>query len=94
MIEQFSAHALHYWSLEFASWSLHVGFIVNELESGQVFLTISTIFPVTKFHCTLTSSILFKFDFICSCVDATDFVRWYPYRAQTLSDKGFISSHP
>ena len=50
------------WSLEFVSSSHHVGFM-DELESGQVFLGKSPVFPYTNLISPISpfSSILFHF---------------------------------
>ena len=46
--------ASHRWGPEFASRSLHVGFVVDETGSGQVFRGVSPIFPYHKFHSTIS----------------------------------------
>ena len=48
MAEWFKALALHLWEPEFASRSLHEGFIVDESESLQAF-------PCHRFHSTIFS---------------------------------------
>ena len=46
------ALASHRWGPELASRSLHVGFVVDETGSGQVFRGVSPVLPYHKFHST------------------------------------------
>ena len=49
MVEQSRALVLHLWGPESASPSIHVRFLVDQTESGQVFLGDSPIFTATNF---------------------------------------------
>ena len=46
MAKQFTTLALHCWGPKFIPWWLHVEFMVDKLESGQVFLGNSPISPL------------------------------------------------
>ena len=46
--------ASHRWGPEFASRSLHVGFVVDETGTGQIFRGVSPVFLYQKFHSTIS----------------------------------------
>ena len=54
------------WGPEFASRSLHVGFVVDETKSRKVFFGVSPVFPCQKFHLIISphSSHSFRYLFI------------------------------
>ena len=58
---EFRPHVVHPWAPEIASWLLHVGFVLDEMEFGPVFLGGSSVSRCQNFHSTnfsiLTSSI-------------------------------------
>ena len=64
-MEQEIRCSLPRWGPEFASRSLHVGFVVDEVESGYIFLGVSPVFPLHKISfqhfSTLISLITFHF---------------------------------
>ena len=60
------ALASHRWGPDFASRSLHVGFVVHEKESGQVSHGVSPVFPYHKFHSTISPHSSHPFRFISS----------------------------
>ena len=89
------ALASHHWGPEFASRSLHVGFVVDEMGSGQVFLGVSPIFPYHKFHSTISPHSSHPFCFISSALVMVH----QAWSASTLATHGpiiwgFIASHP
>ena len=53
---------------EFASRSLHVGFVVDETGSGKVFHRVSPVFPYHKFHSTISPHSSHPFRFISSAL--------------------------
>ena len=61
---QVSAHP--FGPVEFASRSLHVGFVVDETGSGYAFLGVSPVFPYHKFHFTISPHSSHQFRFISS----------------------------
>ena len=80
---------------EFASRSLHVGFVVDETGSGQVFLGVPPVFPYHTFHSTISSHSSHPFRFISP---ALVMVR-QTWSAGTLATHGpilwgSIASHP
>ena len=62
------ALASHHWSPEFASRSLHVGFVVDETGSGQVFHGVSPVFLYHKFHFSISPHPSHPFRFISSAL--------------------------
>ena len=56
--------ASHRWGPEFASRSLHVGFVVDETGPGQVFHGVSPVFLYHKFHSTISPHSSHPFRFI------------------------------
>ena len=60
--------ASHRWGPEFASRSLHVGFVVDETGSGQGFHGVSPVFPYHKFHSTISPHSSYPFRFISSAL--------------------------
>ena len=58
----------HRWGPEFASRSLHVGFVVDETGSGQVFLGVSPVFSYHKFHSNISPYSSHPFRFISSAL--------------------------
>ena len=62
------ALASHRWGPEFASRSRHVGFVVDETGSGQVFHGVSPVFPYHKFHSTISPPSSHPFSFISSAL--------------------------
>ena len=48
------ALASHHWGPDFASRSLRVSFVVDEMESGYVFVGVSPVFPRYEFHSTIS----------------------------------------
>ena len=71
------------WGLEFAPWSSIVGFVVDQTESGYVFLTISPVFLCHKFHSTFIHTHLIHY--IRSCDGASGVVGRHPYYSQTFN---------
>ena len=68
-ISEYPVHVLlasHRWGPEFASLSLHVGFMVDETGSGQVFYGVSPVFPHHNFHSTISPHSSHPFRFISS----------------------------
>ena len=67
MTERFRMLALHRWSPEFMSRSLHVEFVVDESESGYVLLEDSPVFnlPQISFHQFLHPHFTNFVNFIC-----------------------------
>ena len=62
--------ASHRWGPEFASRSLHVGFVVDETEPEYGFLRVCPVFPCQKFHSTIypqSFHYFVSFHFISSC---------------------------
>ena len=83
------------WGPEFASRSLHVGFVVDETGSGQGFHGVSPVFPYHQFHSTIYPHSSHPFRFIST---ALVMVR-QAWSAGTLATHvpimlGFIASHP
>ena len=69
----------HRWGPEFASRSLHLGFMMDKTESGNVFLRVSPIFPYHKFYSTISPTHLIHFvHFINPCDDAIGLVGQHP----------------
>ena len=62
------ALASHRWGPEFASRSLHLGFVVDETGSGQVFRRVSPVFPYHKFHSTISPRSFHPFRSISSAI--------------------------
>ena len=60
--------ASYRWGPEFVSRPLHVGFVVDETRSGQVFLGVSPVFPYHKFHSTISPQSSCPFRFISSAL--------------------------
>ena len=60
--------ASHRWGPEFASRSLHLGFVVDETGSGQVFHGVSPVSPYHKFHSTISPHSSHPFRFISSAL--------------------------
>ena len=90
------APATHRWGPEFASRSFNVGFVVDETESGYVFLGVSPVLPFHRFHSAISphSSYSFRFSlfhFFRPCDDASGVVGRHPRYSQTFN-KG-ASSH-
>ena len=83
MVQVVSHSPSHHLSPEFAFQSLRVGFMVDNLESGWVFLRVPSIFHFHKFHSTLISFILFNF--ICHCDGASGIIGQHPWYSQTFN---------
>ena len=79
------ALASHRWGPEFASRSFHVGFVVDETVSGQVFHGVSPVFPYQKFHSTISRHSSISFHFIRPCDGTSGMVGRRPCYSQTYN---------
>ena len=77
----------HYWGPGYASRSLHVGFMMDEKESGEVFLGISPILRCHKFNSTIFPHVAFH----NPCDGESGVVDQHPCKSQAFN-KG-TSSH-
>ena len=80
--------------------SLHVGFVVDETESGEALLGVSPTFPCHKFHSIISPHLSHSFRFVSfhyinPCGGATDMIGRHPCNSLILNIwASIIASYP